>query len=294
MEPASRISRLAPLALLMGMLGTTLAVVALFFPTTPEVIICEDGVCGPVGPEGPPGPVGPPGAEGEQGDCGPQGIPGQDGECGPVGAEGPEGAEGPQGPPGPQGVQGAQGIIGPVGPPGPQGEKGDRGDPGITTLGAYGSFYSVPGEQVSGDFGSPMLAPEIFAANGVAMSATGSISVSTAGVYNIQFSAQFWRTASQDDVVDIWLMKKTPPSTLFENIANSNTEITLPARMAENERAVYGWNFMVPIAPGEEVRVMWYSNIRGTKTSVINGDVAKANPSRPAVPPVLLTVHQVG
>jgi len=316
MNPVSRTSRLAPLALLIGILGTSLAVVALFFPTTPEIIVCQDGVCGP---EGPPGAQGP---DGNPGECGPEGIRGEDGECGPEGPGGPPGAQGPQGecgpvgpegapglpgadgvdgvcgPAGPQGIQGTQGIqgvAGEIGPPGPKGDRGERGEPGITTMGAYGSFYSTPGQQVSGTSGSPMLAPLVFAASGVSMTSGGSIAVTTSGVYNIQFSAQFWRVdKKQNDVVDVWLMKKPAGSTVFENVANTNTEITLPERMDINERAVYGWNFMIPIAPGEEVRLMWYSNDRTATTSVINGDVAKVNPDRPAVPPVLLTVHQVG
>lgn len=314
-------SRLALLALLIGILGTSLAVAALFFPAPPDLIVCEDGVCGP------PGAIGPQGLDGQPGDCGPQGIRGEDGECGPVGPEGPggpPGAQGPQGvcgpvgpegapgvpgadgvqgdcgpagpegPQGPQGIDGIQGIAGEIGPPGPKGDKGDRGEPGLTTMGAYGSFYSIPGEQVSGPNGSPMLAPIVFAASGVSITEGGSIAVSTAGVYNIQFSAQFWRVAKRNDVVDVWLMKKPAGSNVFENIANTNTEITLSERMELTERAVHGWNFMIPISPGEEIRVMWYSNDRSSTTSVINGDIANTNPPRPAVPPVLLTVHQVG
>jgi hypothetical protein len=321
---------LAAIALVVGLVAGAIGWAGLSSPTAQDTLVCIDGApgpdgqCGPIGPEGPEGPngpegpcgpegtigpdgecgpIGPPGTEGP---CGPEGAIGPDGECGPIGPEGPCGPEGPPGadgecgavgpigPAGPQGIQGIQGIQGLTGEVGPKGDKGDRGEPGITTMGAYGSFYSVPGQQVSGASGSPMLAPLSFVASGVSMSSDGSISVATAGVYNIQFSAQFWRVAKRTDVVDVWLMRKPAGSGVFQNIDNTNTEITLSERMELTERAVYGWNFMIPISPGDEIRVMWYSNDRTSTTSVINGDPASTNPDRPAVPPVLLTVHQVG
>lgn len=286
---------LALIALIVGLFAGGIGVYALT-PPSAETIVCEDGVdgeCGPIGPAGPQGETGPCGPEGEQGPVGPTGPPGPAGECGPEGPKGDTGETGPpgpEGPPGPAGATGAQGPIGLTGPEGPQGDKGDQGDPGITTMGAYGSFYSTPGQQTAGS-PAAMLAPQVTSASGVSISSSGSLSVTTAGVYNIQFSAQFWRTAKQDDTVDIWLMKKPSGSSSFQNLANTNTEVSLSGRMEVTERTVYGWNFMIPIAAGDEVRVMWYS---GDGSTVINGLGAQTTPDRPAVPPVLLTVHQVG
>jgi hypothetical protein len=108
-------------------------------------------------------------------------------------------------------------------------------------------------------------------------------------MYNIQFSAQFQKDSTKPtDRIDIWLQKKASGSQVFENIPVTNTEIDMVDR---NARLVAGWNFMIPIQVGDEVRVMWYSNLKHTS---LVGSSAKTNPARPAVPPVILTVQQVG
>lgn len=278
---------LATVALILALTAGTVAWFALSLPATDSPIVCEDGVdgeCGPIGPEGPAGEAGPCGPEGQPGPAGPPG------ECGPEGSTGAAGPAGPQGPPGPAGATGPTGPQGPIGLTGPEGEKGDKGDPGITTMGAYGSFYStIASNQSPSTSPQPMLAPLSYVSNGVSVSAGGSISVTTAGVYNIQFSTQFQHTpdSSKVDKLDIWLAKKAAGSGSFVNMPDTNTEIGLEGK---ETRFVAAWNFMIPISPGEEIRIYWYS--REQLTSVA-GAGAQTNPDRPAVPPVILTVQQV-
>lgn len=161
-------------------------------------------------------------------------------------------------------------------------------------MGNYGSFYSLTTEtQAPPTVGTAeaMLTSQVAAASGVDMdTTTGSITVDESGVYNIQFSVQLSKTVQQDEKVDIWLAKK-PVGGAFAPIPDSNTEITLSGRMAITEREVYGWNFMIPINAGEEVQLMWTTS-RGTTT--ISGLGTQTSPTRPAVPPLILTVHQVG
>lgn len=234
-------------------------------------------------------------APGAQGECGPAGADGADGElgpCGPEGAEGLPGPEGPQGPAGPAGPTGPAGVAGAPGECGPEGPAGPQGEPGITTLGSYGSFFSVSGEEQAPPprTATAMLTSQVAAASGVSMDpATGSITVNRTGVYNVEFSAQFWKTGGGSDLVDIWLVKK-PSGGDFANIPNSNTELTL-TKMDDTERGVFGWNFMIPIAVGDEVRLYW-STTEG-KTA-LRGSPEQTNPDRPAVPPLILTVNQVG
>lgn len=253
----------------------------------------ETGPQGEAGPAGPQGPTGPAGPQGPTGPAGPQGIQGLIGEAGPQGETGPQGIQGetgPQGIAGPQGIPGPAGPVGATGPQGIQGIQGPAGVDGISYLADYGSFYSTPAQgQAPSTSPQPMLAPEVTGAVGVAMSAAGSISVTNSGMYNIQFSAQLQKDdTSKIDSVDIWLAKKGVSDLTFTNIPFTNTELVL---VEKNSRAVAGWNFMIPILAGEEVRIMWYSS--GQHTS-IQGSAAKTAPDRPAVPPVILTVQQVG
>ena len=327
MEPATRASRLAPLALLMGILGTSLAVVALFFPTTPDIIVCEDGVCGPVGPEGPPGAQGPQGVEG---DCGPEGIRGEDGECGPTGPVGPSGEPGAQGPAGPQGecgpegapglpgADGIQGECGPVGPEGPQGPQGlqglmglqgPEGPRGLTGpqgpagpaggFGAYGSFYDVATHTVTT---TPMPVPLGVTdfAQGVTIFDGHKITFSTAGVYDIQFSLQLLydvdSAARKYSTVTLWLSKNgvTPA----DWVPNTSTDVILSGATNDARRSVAAWNFFVSAQPGDFFTLMLKAEkeVVGDRVKIFSGLSSNCQPSCevPLIPSTILTVNQVG
>lgn len=247
----------------------------------------EQGECGPAGEDGAdgtPGRQGPAGGAGEPGECGPPGPEGAAGQPGELGPCGPPGPEGPQGPAGPAGPAGETGATGPIGP------QGIQGPAGITTFGDYGSFYSTPTQnQLPSASPQPMLAPNSNGARGVSTTPEGSILVSRAGIYNIQFSAQFQKNdTNRDDKIDVWLAVKTAGSGSFVNVPDSNTEITL---IDKGQRVVTGWNFMISINPGDEVRILWYSVEQITSLA---GSGPLTSPDRPAVPPVILTVQQVG
>lgn len=118
--------------------------------------------------------------------------------------------------------------------------------------------------------------------NGVSIVSSSRITIANAGVYNIQFSAQFDKTDSGDDTVQIWLQKNG------SNIANSNTEMTLTGN---NGKHVAAWNFFVNAAASDYFEICWHSS----DTAVfINYIAAATTPTRPAIPSVILTVNKVG
>ena len=107
------------------------------------------------------------------------------------------------------------------------------------------------------------------------------ITLAKAGVYNIQFSAQFDKGDSGDDTVQVWLMKNGA------NVANSNTEMTL---VGNNGKHVAAWNWVVQATAGDYYEIAWHS----TDTALfINYIAATTSPTRPAIPSVILTVTQV-
>jgi hypothetical protein len=117
--------------------------------------------------------------------------------------------------------------------------------------------------------------------NGVSIVSNSRITMANAGVYNIQFSAQFDKSDSGDDTVQIWLQKNG------SNIANTNTEMTLTGN---NGKHVAAWNFFVNAAAGDYFEICWHS----IDTAVfINYIAATSSPSRPAIPSVILTVNKV-
>ena len=195
------------------------------------------------GPQGQAGPTGAQGSQGAQGVQGSQGVPGEPGaagksayqvwlDLGNQGTEqdfidslrGPPGDPGPAGEPGPPGEQGAQGepgIEGEQGPPGP------KGDPGTGGLGLFGAFWDQciqlaavvdqpypmlfshtegfnAGVTIPGATGEPCLNPT--PAPGEGSPGGSQISFSGPGVFNIEFSAQWWRTqGGASTEIAIWL-----------------------------------------------------------------------------------------
>ena len=92
---------------------------------------------------------------------------------------------------------------------------------------------------------------------------------------------QLEKTDAGDDAVQIWLCKNG------DNVANSNTEITI---VGNNGKFVAAWNFFVQAAAGDYYELCWHS----ADTSVsLQAQGTASNPTRPAIPSVILTVNQV-
>ena len=117
--------------------------------------------------------------------------------------------------------------------------------------------------------------------NGVSIVSSSRITIANAGVYNIQFSAQFDKTDSGDDKVDIWLSKNG------SNVANTNTEMTL---VGNNGKHVAAWNLFVNAAAADYFELCWSS---ADANVFINYVATQSTPTRPAIPSVILTVNKV-
>lgn len=147
----------------------------------------------------------------------------------------------------------------------------------------FGSFYSTQDQGSAGaDTQNKMTLNVTDIANGVSIVSNSRITIANAGVYNIQFSAQFDKTDSGDDTVDIWLCKNG------SNVANTNTEMVLTGN---NGKHVAAWNFFVDAAAGDYYELCWSSPDANVFINYIAG---QSTPTRPATPSVILTVNKVG
>jgi hypothetical protein len=99
--------------------------------------------------------------------------------------------------------------------------------------------------------------------------------------YNIQFSAQVDKTDSGDDDIDIWFAINGTA------IPNSNTRLTLPKNDA---KAVASWNFITPLLSTEYLEIYWYS---ADTTMRLYAEGPQTNPTRPAIPSVILTAWEI-
>ena len=144
----------------------------------------------------------------------------------------------------------------------------------------YGAFCSTQ-DQTNAASVNKMTYNVTELSSGVTIVSNSRITIANPGIYNIQFSAQFDKTDSGDDSVDIWLCKNGA------NVANTNTEFTL---VGNNGKHLAAWNFLVSASAGDHFELCWYS---ADSQVFLNYVAAASNPTRPAIPSVILTVQQI-
>lgn len=146
----------------------------------------------------------------------------------------------------------------------------------------YGSFFDTT-TQVNGgaSVANTLQYNTTVEANGISVVDNTKITFDHSGTYNIQFSAQFDKTDSGDDDVEVWLAKNG------SDVAWTSTIITLHGN---NGRDVAAWNFVATITDGDYLEIKWHS----TDTDMrVLARAAQTSPNRPAVPSVILTVVPV-
>ena len=189
------------------------------------------------------------------------------------------------------GAPGQTGATGPSGAPGQTGATGAQGSAGIdgvcvtlaptsTGLGYYGSFFSkVSQENISQV--NKMTFDTTSSSAGVNIVDGSKITFANSGTYNLAFSAQFDKTDSGQDTVDVWL------SNASGVISWTNTKID---NNNNNGKVVAAWNFFVTVNAGEYVELNWYSSDASMRVYAQN---SATNPVRPEIPSVILTVNQI-
>lgn len=151
--------------------------------------------------------------------------------------------------------------------------------------GYYGSFYSSL-DQTDGTTPHLMFCENTADADGVTMElgdeATKSqITFAHTGTYNIQFSAQLHNTGGggSGNTVNIWFRLNG------SDIANSDTKVTVPSNAPY---VVAAWNFIVSVAAGDYVEIVWYTDNSNIILEQENGTAL-----HPAIPSVIITAQQI-
>ncbi len=192
----------------------------------------------------------------------------------------------PQGPTGPQGLTGPRGLTGPqglslTGPTGPQGIRGPTGVGGA--LGFYGSFYDTTTQtNLAASTGIAIKYNTTAESNGVSIVDRSKITFEAGGVYNIQFSAQFDKTDSGTDAVDIWLRQNGT------DVPYSDTRLT---SYNNNDKFVGAWNFMQTVNANDYLELIWSS--ADIDMRIYSETPLLTPPYSPGIPSVILTVQQV-
>jgi len=123
--------------------------------------------------------------------------------------------------------------------------------------------------------------------NGITIASDGSnltrITIANTGIYNIQFSAQFDRTNSGTDAVDIWLRKNGV------DVHGSAGKIILTGGAASSA-IIAAWNYVLDIVSGDYYQIMW--STPDTHVRILY-EAAQTSPfAHPLIPSTILTVTQ--
>ena len=150
----------------------------------------------------------------------------------------------------------------------------------------YGSFYDVTDQSVTSGQVAPMEFGVTDFSSGVSITNDLSsnptmITLSADGVYNIQFSAQLYRTSGGSGAhARIWLRKNGT------NVPDTNTVVHFGNN---NVYSVAAWNFFAQASAGDKYQIMW------TQDDAITIAYEPENlvVPYPAVPSTILTVNQI-
>jgi hypothetical protein len=116
------------------------------------------------------------------------------------------------------------------------------------------------------------------------------LTVTSAGIYNLQFSAQFINTDVAAHDIDIWFRKNATTPT-GAGIANSNSIFTVHSSHGGIDgRLIAGLNYMIQLAAADFVEIMWHGDDLGLSIATI---AAGSTPTTPQAPGVIATLQFV-
>lgn len=148
-----------------------------------------------------------------------------------------------------------------------------------STIRHHAAYYSTQTQSFTGTTGQTFTFNNITSEYGISIVNNRQLKVSAPGIYNLQFSTQFFRTGGGSAAnVYIWLRKNGV------NVSNTNTDLTF----ANNGvYMVAAWNFIQQLTTNDYLELMWAT----TDTNIIAQYVT--NPTfGPEVPSIIITLTQ--
>lgn len=151
----------------------------------------------------------------------------------------------------------------------------------------YGAFSSDQDQSTTANTATLMTLNTTDFSNGVSI-ASSKITVATAGIYNLQFSAQFQNTDNAIQDISIWLRQNGT------NIVGSTGLVSIPARKSasagEEAHQITGWNYYVSMAANDYIEIYWSATLASV---TIQYYAASTGPVRPSTQSVVATMSFV-
>jgi hypothetical protein len=151
----------------------------------------------------------------------------------------------------------------------------------------YGAFSSYADQTTTANTATLMTLNTTDFANGVSIN-TSKITADFAGVYNLQFSAQFQNTDNQIQDISIWLRQNGT------DIPGSTGFVSIPARKSasagEEAHEIIGWNYYVSMNAGDYIQIYWSTTLASV---TIQTYPTSTGPTRPSTASVVATLSFV-
>jgi hypothetical protein len=151
----------------------------------------------------------------------------------------------------------------------------------------YGAFSSDQDQTTTANTATLMTLNTTDFANDVSISSS-KITVVNAGIYNLQFSAQFQNTDNAIQDISIWLKQNGV------DIPGSTGYVSIPARKSasagEEAHQITGWNYYLSMTAGQYVEIYWSATLNSV---TIQNYAAGTSPTRPSTQSVVATMSFV-
>jgi hypothetical protein len=150
----------------------------------------------------------------------------------------------------------------------------------------YGAFSSYTTQTTTANTATLLSLSTTDFSNTVTLETGSKITVTTAGIYNLQFSAQIDNSANAPHDLYIWLRQNGV------DITGSTGIVGLPARKNPGDpfHTITGWNYYVSMNAGDYIQIYW---------SVTNAAItiptyaASGTPTKPSTASVVATLSFV-
>jgi len=148
----------------------------------------------------------------------------------------------------------------------------------------YGAFSSDQDQTAIANTATLMTLNTTDFSNEVSI-ANSEITVANAGIYNLQFSAQFQNTNTAFQDVYIWLKQNGA------DITGSTGFVSIPNRHAGTDgHSIVGWNYFLTMNANDHVEIYW--SVPNTAVS-IQHLAASGTPTKPSTQSVVATLSFV-
>jgi hypothetical protein len=144
----------------------------------------------------------------------------------------------------------------------------------------YGAFYDTTTQSGSANVSQSVKLNGTQHTNGVSVVSGSRITITNAGVYNLQFSTQLYRTGG-GSTVDTYFWFRVNGT----DVTNSNTALSA---QANNGYTVASWNYVDVYNANDYIELMWMADGSNVQLQHVTNPLGT-----PSIPSVILTLTQV-